>query len=204
MAELENTYKPQKDLYNAQLAQLPAQYEAQTQGLNVAKENAFRDILGAASARGIAYSGMPIQEQTRYTGEKYLPALAALKADQNQRQFSLQDALAKILQGQTSQAYDLRNAQLKAEQEAAQAEADRQAKLLAARYSSRGGGGGGGGSTKAPSINDAVALVNSLRSSGQYGDSGYGSIAQALAGRGYDISRDSLFDRALRKAFGFG
>lgn len=58
-------------------------------------------------------------------------------------------------------------------------------------------------SSAAPTIDDAAGLVDQLRRSGQYGDSGYGAIAQVLASRGYDIARGSLFDRALRKAYGF-
>lgn len=173
----------------------------------MAKDNAFRDITGAASSKGMLYSGMPIAEQTRYTGEKYLPALAQLEQQKNQQTFGFQSQLNDIYGKRMSQAQQLQQQELDREEQARQAEANRQAQLQAARYAaarSGGGGGGGGGRVKAPSIDDAAALVNSLRSSGQYGDSGYGSIAEAMRQRGYDISRDSVFDKGLRKAFGFG
>lgn len=157
------------------------------------------------------YSGMPIAEQSRYTGTKYLPALAQLEAQKNQQQFSLTSALNDLNMKKYTQAQAVRQQELDREEQARQAEANRQAQLQAAREaaarSARSyGGGGGGGSAKQrmPSVDDAAALVNSLRSSGQYGDSGYGSIAEAMRQRGYDISRDSVFDRGLRKAFGFG
>lgn len=188
---------------------MPAQYQAQTAGLNQAKENAFRDITGAASSKGMLYSGMPIAEQSRYTGTKYLPALAQLESQQNQQKFSLTSALNDLNMKKYAQAQTVRQQELDREEQARQAEANRQAQLQAAREqaarASRSyGGGGGSAKQRTPSIDDAAALVNSLRSSGQYGDSGYGSIAEAMRQRGYDISRDSVFDRGLRKAFGFG
>lgn len=206
-SELNSVYQPQIEQVNQQLAQLPQYYAAQTQGLNTAKENAFRDITGAASAKGMMYSGMPIAEQTRYTGEKFLPALAQLEQQKNQQTFGFQSQLNDIYGKRMAQAQALQQQELDREEQARQAEANRQAQLQAARMQaarSYGGGGGGGGRAKTPSVDDAAALVNALRSSGQYGDSGYGSIAEAMRQRGYDISRDSVFDRGLRKAFGFG
>lgn len=207
VGELNSVYQPQIEQVNQQLAQLPQYYAAQTQGLNTAKENAFRDITGAASAKGMMYSGMPIAEQTRYTGEKFLPALAQLEQQKNQQTFGFQSQLNDIYSKRMAQAQALQQQELDREEQARQAEANRQAQLQAARMQaarSYGGGGGGGGRAKAPSVDDAAALVNALRSSGQYGDSGYGSIAEAMRQRGYDISRDSVFDKGLRKAFGFG
>jgi len=210
IGELNSVYQPQVDQVNQQLAALPAYYDAQAQGLNTAKENAFRDITGAASARGIVYSGMPIQEQTRYTGEKYLPALAQLQQQKNEKTFGFQSQLTDIYGKRLSQAQALQQQELDREEQARQAEADRQQKerqfqqQLRASRSSGGGGRSSSGGGRTPGVDDVVALVNGLRSSGQYGDSGYGSIAEAMRQRGYDISRDSVFDRGLRKAFGFG
>lgn len=211
--ELEGFYAPQKQLVQQQVAQLPQYYDAQTQGLGVAKDNAFRDITNQASARGIAYSGMPIAEQTRYTGEKYLPALAGLKKDQNDQNFSLQGTLADIASRQAQQAYGIREKQVARDEQARQAALDRQlaerqfAQEQAAKRSSGGSSARGGSSAKAaaaPQMNDYVALINSLRSTGKIGDSGYGSIADYLRQQGEDISRGSAADKALRKAFGFG
>jgi len=166
-----------------------------------------------ASSRGMSYSGMPIAEQSRYVGEKYLPAMAQLKQQQTQQQYGLQTNINDIYSKRLTQAQALQQQELDREEAVRQAEAKRQqeerqfqqklvADAQAARYSS--GGGGGGRAPKQPSVDDAAALVNSLRSSGQYGDSQYGSIAEAMRQRGYDISRDSVYDRGLRKAFNFG
>lgn len=216
IGELNSVYNPQIEQVNKQLAELPAYYQAQTEGLNVAKDNAFRDITGAASARGIVYSGMPIQEQTRYTGEKYLPALAQLQQQKNEKTYGFQSQLTDIYGKRLSQAQALQQQELDREEQARQFELKRQdeerryqQQLAAQRASasrSGGGGGGRGGSARAkvPTLADAVATVNGMRGEGRYGDSQYGAIAEGLRQAGEDISRGSLFDRALRSAFGFG
>lgn len=205
-AELASAYQPQSDLVNQQIAELPAYYQAQTQGLDTAKENSFRDITNQASARGIAYSGMPIAEQTRYLGSTYLPALAGLAQQQNQQRYSLQTTLndintQRLTRAQALQQQELDREQLQRQydQQVAQQERQFQQQQAASRASY-----GGSSAATAPSIDDAVELINQLRQSGQYGDSGYGSIAQALQNKGYDITRNSTFDVGLRKAYGFG
>lgn len=213
-AELNSVYNPQIEQVNKQLAELPAYYQAQTEGLNVAKDNTFRDITGQASARGMVYSGMPIQEQARYTGEKYLPALAQLQQQKNEKTYGFQSQLTDIYGKRLSQAQALQQQELDREEQARQFELRRQdeerrfqQQLAAQRASasrSGGGGGGRGGTTKQPTVGDAAALVNALRSQGNIGDSGYGSIAEYLRQNGYDISRGSVFDRGLRSAYGFG
>lgn len=208
-AELASVYNPQIEQVNSQLAELPKFYEAQNAGLGVAKENAFRDITGAASSRGMVYSGMPIQEQSRYVGEKYLPAMAQLQQKQSEQTYGLKSQLTDIYGKRMSQAQALQQAELDREEQARQAEANRQAQLQAARMqAARSSGGGGGGraaaAPKQPSMGDAAALVNSLRSQGNIGDSGYGAIAEYLRQNGYDISRGSVFDKGLRSAYGFG
>ncbi|MBA3678587.1 hypothetical protein H0W80_00065 [Candidatus Saccharibacteria bacterium] len=213
-AELNSAYQPQIDVVNKQMAELPAYYQAQQGGLDTAKTNAFGDITNMASSKGMSYSGMPIAEQSRYVGEKYLPAMAQLKQQQTQQQYGLQTNINDIYSKRLTQAQGLQQQELAREEATRQAEAERQqqerqfqqklaAEARAAR-SSRGGGGGGDRAPKQPSVDDAAALVNSLRSSGQYGDSQYGSIAEAMRQRGYDISRDSVYDKGLRKAFNFG
>jgi len=167
-----------------------------------------------ASSRGMSYSGMPIAEQSRYVGEKYLPAMAQLKQQQTQQQYGLQTNLNDIYSKRLTQAQGLQQQELAREEAVRQAEADRQAKLQAAQmqaaaqarsYSSgRGGGGGGAAKPRVPTIGTMVATINGMRSEGTYGDSQYGAIAEGLRKAGEDISRGSLADRALRSAFGFG
>lgn len=174
VGELNSVYQPQIEQVNTQLAQLPQYYAAQTQGLGVAKDNAFRDITGAASAKGMLYSGMPIAEQTRYTGEKYLPALAQLEQQKNQQTFGFQSQLNDIYGKRMSQAQALQQAELDREEQARQAEANRQAQLQAARMQaarSYGGGGRSGGSAASNKQAAIAGMANALR--GAAGRDGY-------------------------------
>ena len=58
------------------------------------------------------YSGMPIAEQSRYTGTKYLPALAQLESQQNQQKFSLTSALNDLNMKKYAQAQTVRQQEL--------------------------------------------------------------------------------------------
>ena len=145
MQELDSYYAPSINSNQQQLNELPAYYTAQQQGLDQTKTNAFSDITAGANSRGVLYSGIPIGEQAKYVGGTYLPAVAALKQDQNQRTSTLQDSIAKIRQQQSQQAYGIRNDELQLDQQRA---ADAQ-RLAQARVSS--GGRSGGGSSRGPS-----------------------------------------------------
>lgn len=161
-AELSSVYNPQIDQVNAQLAELPKYYTAQQQGLDQAKVNAFGDITNAASAKGMSYSGMPIAEQSKYVGTKFLPAMAQLQQQQSQQTFGLKGQLTDIYGKRMSQAQALRQSELDREEQARQAEANRQAQLQAAAMQARasarsyGGGGSRGGGGRAPSASQQL------------------------------------------------
>lgn len=133
LTELNSVYAPQKDLYNTQINSLDPQMQAEEKGLDAQKVDSFNQITQGANRRGLLFSGIPLEEQARYTGTSYLPAVANLKSKYAQQRFNLQDALAKIGQQQYGQAYDMYNTEI-ARDEAARAAA-----------ASRAGGGGGGG-----------------------------------------------------------
>lgn len=79
-------YDPQTKLINSQIAQLAPQQTAQEAALEQAKVNAFSDITKGANARGVMFSGVPIDQQAQYVGTKYLPAVANVKSTfQNNR-----------------------------------------------------------------------------------------------------------------------
>ncbi len=147
-AKLGSIYDPQASLIQKQIGELPGQYEAQKTALEQAKANAFRDISSAAQARGAFFSGFRPEQMGRYTGEKYLPALASLSSQQQQRQAQLESALQQTqAQRQREATVNLQNImKLEAAQKAAEAQI---AAARAPRYVS-GGGGGGGGVAKAP------------------------------------------------------
>lgn len=138
MTQLDQYYKPQVDAAQNQLNQLPAYQAAQQAGLDQAKTNAFGDITAGANAKGVLYSGIPIGEQAKYVGEKYLPAVAGLKQNIADKTFNLQDSIAKIRQSQAQQAYSTRQSQLQQEQSyaLAQQKLNNQQQVAASRVSS--------------------------------------------------------------------
>lgn len=134
LAELDNVYRPQRDLYNQQINTLDPQLQAEEQGLQAQKQDSFNQIQQGANRRGLNFSGIPLQEQAQYTGQSYLPAVANLKAKYAQQRFNLQDAIAKIQSEQYMKGQDIY-----------QTELDRDAAAEAARSAGGGSGGGGGG-----------------------------------------------------------
>lgn len=111
IASIEPAFAPQKQVIGQQIATLPGQEAAAQSGLDAAKTNAFRDINTGANTKGVAFSGVPIAEQSRYLGEKYLPAVAALKTNTQNQQFSLQQALAQLASQEQLKAFDIQGGQ---------------------------------------------------------------------------------------------
>src|SRR2546430_1273139 len=72
--------------------------QAEEQGLQAKQTTAFGDILNGARRRGtgVAFGGIPLQEQARYTADNYLPALARLHQSGREQAMSLEDALNGI------------------------------------------------------------------------------------------------------------
>lgn len=106
LTSLNSVYQPQVDSIQKQQAALPAQYDAQAAGIDASKNNAFSSILDGARARGtgIAFGGIPLQEQAQYTASTYAPALANLRNTQDQQQKSLTDSLNTVNQNKYTQA----------------------------------------------------------------------------------------------------
>lgn len=135
--EIQAGYNPIKDSYNKQLKDLDPMQQLDTKGLEQAKVNAFQDITTGANRRGMFYSGMPLEEQAKYTGSEYLPALASLKSRYAGLRGNLRDAIAGVDRDMYSKANDIRQAELDRELQ------ERLAREAAARAASSGGGGGG-------------------------------------------------------------
>lgn len=115
LASRKSLYDPQRALVQKQMEAMPAQQAADVAGLETAKTNAFGDITNQANDRGMVYSGAPIQEQQRYVGERYLPALAGVKNNYADRLSKLEAALLGINQDETTTAQQMQAAQQKAE-----------------------------------------------------------------------------------------
>lgn len=105
-ASLGSIYDPQVQAAQQQLAALPAQQKADQAGLQAQQQQSFQDILNGARSRGvgIAFGGIPLQEQAQYTATKYLPALADLDNTYAQKTSGLQDAINKINEQRYTQA----------------------------------------------------------------------------------------------------
>lgn len=115
LSELDTVYNPQKESYQGQIAALDPQQNAEMQGLDAAKTDAFQQITDTANRRGLFYSGIPVGEQQRYTGANYLPAVANLKGRYAQQRFSLQDAISNLTKDQYNKAYDIQGQESAAE-----------------------------------------------------------------------------------------
>ena len=97
-------------------------------GLEVGKQNAFRDVNTNANSKGLAFSGIPAAEQTRYLGEKFLPAKANLEGEFQNKNFTLSQALAQLSSEQRLRGLDTRGGQQKTLDAYMEAERDRQFK----------------------------------------------------------------------------
>lgn len=109
ISSLQSVYQPQLDSVATQQAALPAQYDAQAQGLNAQKNDAFNQILSGAQQRGtgVAFGGIPLGEQAQYTASTYAPALANLATAQTQQQQSLADQINSINEDKFNSANNL-------------------------------------------------------------------------------------------------
>lgn len=112
LAELNQVYNPQRDVIKQQQATLDPMQEAETKGLEAAKNDAFSQITDQANRRGLFYSGIPVAEEQRYTGSTFLPAVANLKSRYAQQRFNLQDALAKLTSEQYLKGQDIYQSEL--------------------------------------------------------------------------------------------
>jgi uncharacterized phage infection (PIP) family protein YhgE len=101
LTELNSVYNPQRqaqtDLYNQNLSALDPQQQADLSGLEAAKKDSFGQIETGANRRGMFFSGIPLQEQAKYVGQTYLPAVANLQGKYAQIRGNLKDSLANIL-----------------------------------------------------------------------------------------------------------
>lgn len=138
--QIAGIYDPQRAIIAQQRAALEPAMQSQISALEQAKINAYRDIGTTARARGMQFSGFSPEQEARYTGATYLPALANVKAQYAAGMTSLDKALADIATAQGTQALNLyqgektyqrqqETQQKEFDWKAAQAELDRQANL---------------------------------------------------------------------------
>lgn len=119
MAENDPGFAGSRSLIQQQQAALPAQFEADQKGLEAQAARANEGIINSARRRGtgIAFGGIPIDEQMKYNATEFMPAVAKLKQGQISQQMSLQDALNQLDREQRGQAQGIYQTELDREQQ---------------------------------------------------------------------------------------
>lgn len=108
IGELNTTYQPQINAIEQRKAALPGQFQAEEAGLQAKQGQAYEDIIGGARRRGIGFSGIPLQEQAKYSATEYMPALARLRSQQQETGRSLDDAIMQIFEKRNTFANQLK------------------------------------------------------------------------------------------------
>ena len=96
MAELNPAYAQSQQVIQKRQAGLGAKYDAQRAGITAERGEGFNTINNQATARGGSFSGVPVEEQSRYLATKYLPGLQQADYQQNEEDLTLQGELAGI------------------------------------------------------------------------------------------------------------
>lgn len=226
MQELETAYAPQRQAVQERMDQLPGFYAAQRAGAETARSNAFQDITRQANARGVVYSGAPIQEQQRYVGERYLPALAQLSGQEGEQRFGLQQALNQLGERQLTYAQQIRQKEMELDEERRrfdlQMQAQKEAEARAARAAAAANAGLGSlfnnRNNNTPAAPDPAAAIRGmannpnpyvwhdfLRDANKTffgGKANYGQLAKWVESNlGAKINSGTAADLALRNIF---
>lgn len=97
---LNSVYNPQVSLLQQRQKALPAQMQAEEQGLQAKQTQAYDEILGGARRRGLGFAGIPLQEQAKYNSTEYMPALARLRQQSKDQAMSLEEAILGVRERQ--------------------------------------------------------------------------------------------------------
>ena len=96
VADQSGAYQPGIDLIGKKQALLPEKFKAAQMGLEGKKTLGFNQINNQATARGMSFSGIPLDEQAQYLASEYLPGMQQLAYQQNEEEMALTGALAEI------------------------------------------------------------------------------------------------------------
>ena len=94
--ELNSAYAGGRDVINEQISGLGEKYGAQRTALEAEKVQGFDTINEQATGRGMAFSGIPLDEQAKYLSTKYLPGVQQLDYQQNAEVLTMRGQLADI------------------------------------------------------------------------------------------------------------
>lgn len=113
VAELQPSVQGQTDNINAQKAANAAIYDAQRTALEAEKVEGFNQINNQATGRGMAFSGIPLNEQAVYLATKYLPGIQQSNAQQNADALAYDREIADLNANVFNKAFDTRTGQVK-------------------------------------------------------------------------------------------
>ena len=191
MSELDTSYQPQKDLYNKQISGVDPALEAEQQGLQAQKQDAFQNITEQANRRGLFYSGVPIQEQARYTGGQFLPALANLRGKYITQKNSLTEALNQLGMQQGQEARNIRQTELANDESTRRFNMEQAARDRAAASAGafQFGGGGNPAAPAAPATSAVPPELQAL-SNRMFNKPGGGQYSDDDLARDYERTMD--------------
>lgn len=140
LRELDAFFAPSRKVINQQRKQIDPQINTQLAALDTQKENAFRDITRQANRRGVVFGGLPIEEQARYVGERFLPARAEVRGKGQEARNTLAAALADLEKEKGLLAQQIKQTELdrEAAQRAAQQAAAAQQSAIDAMFANMG------------------------------------------------------------------
>ncbi len=104
MAELNPAYAQSQQVIQKRQAGLGAKYDAQRAGITAERGEGFNAINNQATSRGGSFSGVPVEEQSRYLATKYLPGLQQADYQQNEEDLTLQGQIAQLNMQKTTSA----------------------------------------------------------------------------------------------------
>lgn len=173
--ELALNDKPAESLLRKQIGQTRQRFQGEKKGLLAQKDRAFGDILSGAKGRGLKFSGIPLEEQAEFTATEFLPALARLSGQRQDRVGELQGSLADIVRQRGLSAQGLRQQEL--DRDLAERNAARAAAAARAQFDA---------SNVASGFKDRIAQlleqINALKGGGQGFGQGGAPVAQGFIG----------------------
>ena len=96
MAELQPGYTAQREVIGKGIANTNETYKASELALDASKTKGFNQINEQATGKGLAFGGIPIEEQADYLSTKYLPGKQAAKAKQQEDILTLEGQNAAL------------------------------------------------------------------------------------------------------------
>ena len=111
MAELAPSTQGQQDVIAKQKAGLTTKYNAQRSGIEAAKVQGFNQINDQATGRGLAFSGIPLDEQANYLSTRYLPGMQQADFQQNEEGLAFDQQSAQLYTGMFDKAFGERSNQ---------------------------------------------------------------------------------------------